>query len=103
MITDELLLENGYKIYVADLNCGDCLFQKRIRNEKGQTRYFINIYKYKHTDRPNDYEVDLQFEKDNYTMDITLFGLKKMTLEEIEKEVYRIWYGLDCEYYSEVE
>lgn len=44
-----------------------------------------------------------EFEKDNYTMNITLFGFKKMTLEEIEKEVYRIWYGLNCEYYSEVE
>lgn len=46
MITDELLLKNGYKIYVVDFNCGDCLFQKRIRDEKGRQNIlliFINI------------------------------------------------------------
>ena len=31
----------------------DCLFQKRFRNEKGQTKYFIDIYKY--TFKINDY------------------------------------------------
>ena len=38
-------------------------------------------------------------------MNIKLFAIdKNMTLEEIEREVYAIWYGLDCKYYdTEVE
>lgn len=100
MINDEILLENGYKKYKDNLYSADCLFQKRIRNEKGQTKYFINIHKYIHNDK-NVYEVDLQFEKDKYTMNILLFAIDStMTLEEIENEVYAIWYGLDCKYYD---
>ena len=78
------------------------MFQKRCRNENGQTKYFITIYKYEDSDcnKPS-YNVDLQFEKENYTMNILLFAIDaKMTLKEIEQEVYAIWYGLDCKYYE---
>lgn len=107
MITDEILLENGYKKYRDNLYNADCLFQKRIRNEKGQTKYFIDIYKYtfKINDYKPDYEVRLETEKEKYALNILLYATKnEMTLEEIEREVYAFWYGLDCKYYDcEVE
>ena len=105
MITDKILLENGYKEYQPDRifhPYANRFFQKRFKNEKGQTKYFINFVEYG-GDKENEitYNVDLQFEKENYTMDITMFALdSKLTLEEIEQEVYVIWYGLDCKYYE---
>lgn len=104
MITDKILLENGYN--ECEVNkllhpYANGFFQKRIRNEKGQTRYFINFYKYIHKDKSINYEIDLQFEKDKYTMNMILFAIdENMTLKEIEQEVYAIWYGLDCKYYD---
>ena len=100
MLTDEILLNNGYKKYPDNLFGSECLFQKRIRNEKGQTKYFISFYKYKHDDRDDNYEVDLQFEKDKYVINIQMVAIDNMTLEEIEQEVYKIWWELDCKYYS---
>lgn len=103
MITDELLLENGYKEFQRpNIYKGmDRFFQKRFRNEKGQTKYFINFNECRSY---KGYEVDLQFEKDKYMMNILLFGINEnMTLEEIEQEVYAIWYGLDCKYYDNEE
>lgn len=100
MITDKLLLEKGYKEYKSFWSYSDLSFQKKIRNEKGQTKYYINIHKYEHNDSPNKYEVDLQFEKDKYIMDIRLININEMTLEEIEIEVENIWCNLDCKYYD---
>ena len=103
MITDELLLENGYKKFVDPLYNADCLFQKRFRNKKGQTKYFIDIYKYtfKINDYIPDYEIRLVTEKEKYALNILLYATRNaMTLEEIEQEVYAIWYGLDCKYYD---
>ena len=99
-ITDELLLENGYKEYQSpNIYTGmNRFFQKRFRNEKGQTMYFINFYECKSY---KGYEVDLQFEKERYIINMLIFGIDgNMTLEEIEQEVYSIWYGLDCKYYD---
>lgn len=104
MITDKLLLENGYKEYQQPsiYNRGmDIFFQKRFRNEKGQTKYFINFYK---CNSYKGYEVHLQFEKDEYIINMLIFGIdENMTLKEMEQEVYSIWYGLDCKYYDEEE
>lgn len=103
MITDKILLENGYKEYQQPsiYNRGmDIFFQKRFRNEKGQTKYFINFYK---CNAYKGYEVNLQFEKDKYVMNIQMFAIDDMTLEEIEQEVYKIWYELDCKYYDAEE
>ena len=102
-ITDKLLLENGYREYKTPniISGWDRFFQKRFRNEKGQTKYFINFNVCKSY---KGYEVDLQFEKDKYMMKILLFGIDDdMTLEKIEQEVYAIWHGLDCKYYDEEE
>lgn len=109
MITDKLLLENGYKEWEVNTVFhphANRMFQKRFRNDKGQTKYFITFYEYYHEDLDEfNYEVSLQFEKDRYVMNIMLFAIdEKMTLKDIEQEVYAIWYGLDCKYYdNEVE
>lgn len=102
MITDELLLENGYKKYRDNYYSAKCLFQKRIENEKGQTKYFIDIYKYvlKHNDNVPLYEVRLVTEKEKYWLNILLYAIDNMTLDEIEQEVQNIWFNLDCKYYS---
>lgn len=104
-INSSVLLENGYKkwantgIFKRNANC---FYQKRFVNDQGSTKYFITIYEYEHENNEINYEVDLQFEKEDYVMNITLFAMKEnMTLEEIEREVYAIWYGLDCKYYEE--
>lgn len=101
-ITDKILLENGYKEWEVNKlfhPSANKFFQKRFRNEKGQTQYFISFYEYIHEDV--NYEVGLQFEKDKYVMNIQMFAIdEEMTLKEIEEEVYTIWYELDCKYYD---
>lgn len=103
MIADEILLENGYKKYRDNFYYAECLFQKRIRNEKGQTKYFIDIYKYvsKVNDYEPNYEIRLSTEKEKYALNILLYATRnKMTLEEIEREINDIWLKLDCKYYD---
>ena len=49
MITDKILLENGYREWEVNKllhPSAKQFFQKRFRNEKGQTKYFISFYKY---------------------------------------------------------
>lgn len=99
----EILLENDYKEWEPNIfhETASLMYQKRFRNDKGQTMYFITIYEYQHEVEPN-YEVELHFDQDKYVMKITLFGIHKdMTLEDIEREVYVIWHGLNCKYYEE--
>lgn len=104
MITDDLLLENGYKEWeVPAINkYAKKFFQKKFMNGNGQTEYFISFYKYVHKDDTVNYEVELQFTKDRYTMNITMFAIDvSMTIHSIEAEVYDIWYNLDCKCYCE--
>lgn len=99
----EILLENGYREWEPKIlhETASSMYQKRFRNDKGQTMYFITIYEYQHEVEPN-YEVELQFEQNNYVMNITLFAFENnMTLQDIEREVYAIWHGLNCKYYEE--
>lgn len=106
-ICAETLLEKEYKEYPkeeAKFNkyCTR-FFQKRIRNVDGDTQYFINVYEYaphREEDKEN-YEIELQFEKEKYNLNITMFGIdENMTVEQMESEVYAMWYGLDCKYYD---
>ena len=101
-ITDKTLLDNGYREFEVNKlfhPSANRFFSKRFRNEKGQTKYFIRFYEYLHEDV--NYEVSLQFERDKYVMNIQMFAIDdEMTLEEIEREVYKIWYELDCKYYD---
>lgn len=100
MITDKLLEDRGYKVYDAFSLCADCLFQKRVKDDIG-TKYFINIYKYNIRDVAR-YEVRVQCEKLEYTIEFTLFSFHKdITIEEIEKEIENIWNKLELTYYEE--
>lgn len=104
MITEKLLLENGYKEFDVNkiVNPGaNRFFQKRVRNGLGSTKFFIGIVEYLNSDYNLSYEVDLQFEKDKYVINLTMFHIsEEMTLEEIEQEVHNIWFGLDFKYYD---
>lgn len=102
-ITAKTLLDNGYREFEVNKlfhPSANRFFSKKFRNEKGQTKYFIDFYEYIHEDYTN-YEVGLCFEKDKYAMNIQMFVIdEEMTLEEIEREVYKIWYELNCKYYD---
>ena len=103
MITDDILLENGYRKFNDNLYNAQALFQKKITDGKG-IKYFIDIYKYtfKVNDYIPDYEIRLVSETDNYAIDILIYATgNKMKIDEIEKEVERIWSALDLNYYEE--
>lgn len=103
MITDDILLENGYRKFNDNLYNAQALFQKKIKDEKG-IKYFIDIYKYTFNvnDYIPDYEIRLVSETDNYAIDILIYATgNKMKVDEIEKEVERIWSVLDLNYYEE--
>ena len=102
-INDETLLENNYREYPKEASLNkhcERFFQKRFRGENGGTKYFISVFEYLMPEP--DYEVELQFEKENYTMNLTLFHIDNyMTVSEMEDEVYEIWKKLDCKWYEE--
>ncbi len=100
MITDKLLLDNGYKEYHDSFGIADCLFQKKFENEKG-IMYFIDFYKYE-CGNEDKYEVKLTTTQNNYALEILMYCIdKEMTIEQIEREVLVMWYGLRCNYYEE--
>ena len=103
MITDDILLENGYKRFNDNLYNAQSLFQKKIKDKKG-IKYFIDIYKYtfKVKNYIPEYEIRLVSETDNYAINILLYATgNKMKIDEIEQEVERIWSALDLNYYEE--
>lgn len=102
MITDKLLEERGYNKYKDYLYHSDGLYQKRITDEKG-IKYFIDIYKYEPEVEAieTEYNVVLISDTENYNLEVTLYGIKDMTLDEIEEEVEKIWNSLGCKYYEE--
>lgn len=104
MNIEEQLIANGYKKHEVDRRFNEfakCMYQKKIKNDNNDTRYFIDFYIYE-----SAYEVALQFEArdGNYTINITLFAFDRdMTVQEVEEEVYKIWFNLDCKYYEKGE
>lgn len=102
MITDKLLEERGYNKYNDYLYHADCLYQKKIIDEKG-IKYYINIYKYEPEVEAieTEYIVGLILDTENYGLEVRLYGIKDMTLDEIEEEVEKIWNSLGCKYYEE--
>ena len=104
MITDKLLEERGYNKYKDYLYHADCLYQKKIIDDKG-IKYYIDIYKYEPEVEAieTEYNVVLISDTESYNLEVTLYGIKDMTLDEIEKEVENIWNSLKCKYYEEKE
>ena len=85
MITDEILLENGYRQYNDTWYNADRLYQKRIKDKKG-TKYFINFLSYDLPIFNNEprYDVRLSSGTKDYDMEIVLFNIDKMSIEDIE-------------------
>lgn len=101
MITDKILIEKGYKVFNDTLYHADKLFQKKIRDNNGVIKYFIDIYKYEFDERI-DYEVRLITEDENCSINVLLYAMRnKLTISEIEKKVERIWAMLGSNYYGE--
>ena len=73
MITDDILLEHGYKRFNDSLYNAQALFQKKIKDKKG-IKYFIDIYKYtfKVKNYIPEYEIRLVSETDNYAINISV-------------------------------
>ena len=102
MINDNLLEKNGYTKYNDNVYNSETLYQKKVKDKKG-TKYFVDFYKYVFTVFNNEpiYEVRLHINKDNYSLNILLYTISKdMSLEEIEKEVDKIWHDLGGDYYE---
>ena len=101
MITDKLLLDNGYKKYKDNIGNADCFFQKKFEDEKG-IMYFLDFYKYE-CGNEDKYEVKLTTSQNKYDLEILMYSFdEEMTIEQIEREVYATWYGLGCDYYEEL-
>ena len=104
MITDEILLENGYRQYSDTWYNADRLYQKRIKDKKG-TKYFINFLSYDLPIFNNEtrYDVRLSSGTKDYDMEIVLFNISSMSLKDIENKIEEIWTKLNLEYYEEEE
>lgn len=109
MITEQALIENGYKKYKPDILHEGCLcfFQKDIKNFQG-IKYFINIYEYSYKDIPNhpfpdriNWQAEVQFQlTDNQVCNIEFFGDLKDIIE-IENFFSDIWHRMGIfEYYE---
>lgn len=102
MITDEILLENGYRKYNDTWYNADRLYQKRIKDKRG-TKYFINFLRYNLPVFDNEprYDAILSSGTKDYDMEIVLFNIDKMSIEDIENKIEEMWTKLNLEYYEE--
>lgn len=109
MITEQVLIKNGYKKHTPDIfHKGSLnLFQKRIDDHKGK-QYFINIYQYGYKDIPNypypdkiDWQAEVQFcLPDNKTCNVEYFGNLE-DVDEIKMFFYKMWHRMGIfEYYE---
>ena len=110
MITDQVLIENGYKRHKPDIfhEGASDLYQKRIDDSNGK-KYFINIYKYNFKDIPNhpfpnkiywQSEVQLFLVNDK-VCNIEYFGNLE-DINDIENFFNDIWYRMGIFKYYEI-
>lgn len=100
-MTVEVLEKSGYKKCEIDPfhEHASCFYQKRIIDEKG-TKYFINAYGYELGQEGLSFDYEVQFFRKDYCIDMTIFSVGSMTIEEIEREIDGLWYGGGFEYYE---
>ena len=107
----ETILENsGYKRYNDNFRNAYCIYQKRIRDEKG-IKYHITYCLYRDYFGKNhelDYEIDLRFEDKDCAFELLLFAFKDENLTEekvkyYEEKIDEIWTKMNVEYYEEHE
>jgi len=84
------------------------LFQKRFRNEAGETLYFINVYEfdfteYQETGRyPKDmpvlkYHAEVRFFRGEHEFDVELPFLQNTTVADMEKFFEEVFQVMKCE------
>lgn len=118
MISNSLLLDNGYKCHGHEegqnpwLNQADKLYQKRIKNAKGDTLYFIDIFYYDHRryHHPNLIEgwmPEAQFNtktlgesKDAFCFNVRMIISEETSLKQIESFFQNIYKKMDCKPYE---
>lgn len=94
-VTPENLLANGYRMYDQRDEYRSELYQKRIRQEDGKTRYFINIWKWTFPSSPPSFQADTTLYSDSPQITMSLkFSIEpEMAIEQVEK-VYADAYSL---------
>jgi hypothetical protein len=93
-ITRELLESRGYKYFGIDTIHSAELFQKRVVDLNGVTKYFINCYSYS----TSTFEFELNLEKNTLNYNITIFG--NTTIDDVENEIERLWIENKFNYYG---
>lgn len=97
MITEEILLAAGYRRYTDSFSNADWLYQKRIRDENGNTVYFIDLYYYKFDDH-NSWELRMSFERDDPLFDymhVKVHVREERTVEDVEAIASRIFVSME--------
>lgn len=87
----------GYTRHSFTLNESDTLFQKRVRNEQGETKYFINIYEYDFRKYVTKilYSVEVVLFPEGITSQVNLtFSLT--TVQEAEKFIEEFYVKNNC-------
>lgn len=108
-VTEELLVENGYKEYTHPyLNPeSHTCFQKRVLDENKNTKYFINVVHFCSRDT-SLYEFRIQVRPEEYdTIDISTTQwfnndqeYSEMTLAKAEELFEKIFVMLNCRMYD---
>lgn len=100
MINEQLLLDKGYKKFNEQRHLySDTLFQKRVKDAYGVTKYFINCYEYNFPkEKEPRYEFEVHLEKDKLNYHITIYG--KTSLNDVETEIERLWLENNFNYYE---
>lgn len=109
-------IDNGYKWFPDLWKHSLRGFQKAIRDDKGQIKYYINGYHYNHSkqlgvngDVTDSYMFEVQFSKNERTIDVTYSATylatehkfdNLATLEEVEAFYEQMWQSMGFDYYG---
>ncbi len=92
-------IESGYSEFNDHWYSADALFQKRVKDEHGGTRYFVNIYYYRFSDYGgvDNYSVRLSL-YDQYAVPHDLqFSMSYFScIEDMEDHCYALWHMFGC-------
>lgn len=100
-MTIDDLIQAGYKPFKDHFKNAKEAYQKRI----GRTRYFINVYHYDwreyNPDDSDSFECDLQFKLQDEEYINLLFNCTRLSIEDLEKKVEKLFINLECSDYEE--
>jgi hypothetical protein len=98
---EKILLDEGYKRHIQEEK-GKILYQKKFSDNKG-IQYFINCYRYELSVQNEiliKWEWDIQISTPHGTINTKLFETD-LTIEEIEKFMFDLWFHYGKIYYEE--